>query len=34
MNGGIRAILLHLGQNMWGEYLAPGEKREPGLQYT
>ena len=19
---------------MWGEYLAPGEKREPGLQYT
>ena len=29
-----RAILLHLGQNMWGEYLAPGEKREKGLQYT
>ena len=19
---------------MWGEYLAPGEKREAGLQYT
>ena len=29
-----RAILLHLGQNMWGEYLAPGEKRQKGLQYT
>ena len=29
-----RAILLHLGQNMWGEYLAPGEKREKGLTYT
>ena len=30
----IRAVLLHLGQNMWGEYLAPGEKRQKGLQYT
>ena len=29
-----RAVLLHLGQNMWGEYLAPGEKRQEGLQYT
>ena len=33
-NGKTRAILLHLGQNMWGEYLAPGEKRQKGLQYT
>ena len=31
---GVRAVLLHLGQNMWGEYLAPGEEKMPGLQYT
>ena len=30
----VRAVLLHLGQNMWGEYLAPGEEKMPGLQYT
>ena len=30
----IRAALLHLGQNMWGEYLAPGETRDPSLRYT
>ena len=30
----VRAILLHLGQNMWGEYLAPGEKRQKDLKYT
>ena len=29
-----RSALLHLGQNMWGGYLAPGEKKEPGLRYT
>lgn len=30
----IRGVLLHLGQNMWGEYLAPGEMRDPKMQYT
>ena len=30
MNGEIRAILLHLGQNMWGEYLAPGDADTKG----
>ena len=34
MTSRIRAIVLHLGQNMWGEYLAPGEKRQKGLKYT
>ena len=29
-----RAVLLHLGQNMWGGYLAPGERKMPGLRYT
>ena len=34
MKNEIRAILLHLGQNMGGDYLAPGEKRQKGLQST
>jgi len=29
----IRGVLLHLGQNMWGECLLPGEKRDPKMQY-
>lgn len=30
----IRSALLHLGMSMWGGYLAPGEKREPGRMYA
>ena len=33
-DGSVRAVLLHLGQNMWGEYREPGEEKMPGLQYT
>ena len=29
-----RSALLHLGYNMWGGYLAPGEQREKGIHYT
>ena len=29
----LRSALLHLSHNMWGEYVAPGEKRYPGLKY-
>ena len=32
--GEIRAVLLHMGMNMWGEWAAPGEPREEGRKYT
>ena len=30
----IRAVLLHMGMNMWGEWIAPGEPRIDGKRYT
>lgn len=30
----VRAALMHLGMNMWGEYLFPGEKRDPDCKYV
>ena len=30
----IRAVLLHMGMNMWGEWRAPGEPRIAGKRYT
>ena len=30
----IRAVLLHMGMNMWGEWLAPGEPKVEGKRYT
>ena len=30
----IRAVLLHMGMNMWGEWAAPGEPRIEGKRYT
>ena len=28
--GEIRGVLLHMGMNMWGEWLAPGEPKVEG----
>ena len=33
-NGKIRGVLLHMGMNMWGEWLAPGEPKVEGRRYT
>ena len=30
----IRAVLLHMGMNMWGEWRAPGEPKVEGKRYT
>ena len=30
----IRAVLLHMGWNMWGEWRAPGEPKVEGKRYT
>ena len=30
----IRAVLLHMGMNMWGEWVAPGEPKIEGKRYT
>ena len=30
----IRAVLLHMGMNMWGEWAAPGEPRIEGKRYV
>ena len=30
----IRAVLLHMGMNMWGEWRAPGEPKIEGKRYT
>ncbi|MBQ2629465.1 MAG: hypothetical protein IJG13_07300, partial [Kiritimatiellae bacterium] len=30
----IRAVLLHMGMNMWGEWRAPGEPKVEGRRYT
>ena len=30
----IRGVLLHMGMNMWGEWLAPGEPKVEGKRYT
>ena len=30
----IRAVLLHMGMNMWGEWRAPGEPEIAGKRYT
>jgi len=30
----IRGALLHLGMNMWGDYVLPGQKKDPSLKYT
>ena len=30
----IRAVLLHMGMNMWGEWRAPGEPKIAGKRYT
>ena len=30
----MRAVLLHLGQNEWGDWLGPGEKKDAGRNYT
>ena len=30
----IRAVLLHLGMNMWGDWRAPDEKKVEGVRYT
>ena len=30
----IRGVLLHMGMNMWGEWLAPGEPKVEGRRYT
>ena len=30
----IRGVLLHMGMNMWGEWLAPGEPKTDGKRYT
>ena len=30
----IRAVLLHMGRNMWGEWRAPGEPKIAGKRYT
>ena len=29
-----RAVLLHMGMNMWGEWRAPGEPKVEGKRYT
>lgn len=33
-SGDIRAVLLHMGMNMWGDWLAPGEPKVAGKHYT
>ena len=33
-NEKIRGVLLHMGMNMWGEWLAPGEPKVEGRRYT
>ena len=33
-NKKIRGVLLHMGMNMWGEWLAPGEPKVEGRRYT
>ena len=30
----IRAVLLHMGMNMWGEWRAPGEPKVEGVRYV
>lgn len=30
----IQAVLLHMGMNMWGDWLAPGEERSADVRYT
>ena len=30
----IRAVLLHMGMNMWGEWRAEGEPKIEGKRYT
>ena len=30
----IRAVLLHLGMNMWGDWRAPGEPKVEGMRYA
>ena len=32
--GGIRAVMLHMGMNMWGDWHAPGEPVAPGRRYA
>ena len=31
---GIRGVLLHMGMNMWGEWVAPDEPKTEGKRYT
>ena len=30
----IRAVMLHMGMNMWGDWHAPGEPVVPGRRYA